>query len=120
MRKLGLAIAMCGSVALGGCVAGTGGRNLAPGAELIGRNARLVTGNGQVSTMRFEPGGRVQAMFGKNEVGGRWWTGEDRLCFEWGGQARTRECWPYDQPFRRGQSRAITSDRGNKVQVTLL
>ncbi len=119
MRKLMLGIALFG---LGGCamVPRDGGPGPGPGAELIGRSARLVTNNGQASTLRFEPAGRVRALFGKNEVGGRWWTANERLCFEWGGQARTRECWPYQAPFRRGQTRTITSDRGNKVQVTLL
>jgi hypothetical protein len=103
-----------------GCAMVPRDRGAPPGAELIGRSARLVTNNGQGSTLRFEPAGRVRALFGKNEVAGRWWSEDARLCFEWAGQARTRECWPYETPFRRGQTRTITSDRGNKVQVTLL
>jgi hypothetical protein len=117
MRKLMLGIALMG---LGGCAMAPRGGDAAPGAELVGRSARVVTNNGQASTLRFEPKGRVRALFGKNEVGGRWWTANERLCFEWGGQARTRECWPYESPFRRGQTRGVTSDRGNRVQVTLL
>jgi len=117
MRKLMLGVALFG---LGGCAMMPRGSQPAPGAELIGRSAQVVTNKGQASTLRFEPRGRVRALFGKNEVGGRWWTANKRLCFEWGGQARTRECWPYEAPFRRGQTRGVTSDRGNRVQVTLL
>ena len=116
MRKLMLGIAICGLV---GCATTPRGAPVR-GFELIGRDARLVTNNGQASTLRFGQGGAVRALFGKNEVAGRWWAANERLCFEWGGQARTRECWPYEAPFRRGQTRTITSDKGNKVQVTLL
>jgi hypothetical protein len=106
-------------IVVGGCAAIPRG-GPTPGVELIGHSARLVTNNGQASTLRFGQGGAVRALFGKNEVTGRWWAAGERLCFEWGGQARTRECWPYNSPFRSGQTRTITSDRGNKVQVTLL
>lgn len=116
MRGLMLGVALG---ALGGCAMVPRG-GPAPGAELIGRDARLVTGAGQASTLRFGQGGAVRALFGKNEVAGRWWTTNEQLCFEWAGQARTRECWPYEAAFRRGETRTITSDKGNRVQVTLL
>jgi hypothetical protein len=62
----------------------------------------------------------VTALFGRSQANGRYWARDNKLCFEWGGQARTRECWPYTQPFRRGQTRTVTSDRRNVVRVTLL
>ena len=104
---------------LAGCATiGVGGR--APGAELVWRNAALVTGNGQRSTLSFADGGRVSAAFARGRSSGRWWVRDRQLCFEWGGQATTRECWPYARPFRTGQTRTVTSSRGNVVRVTLL
>jgi hypothetical protein len=104
---------------LGGCATlGMGGRE--PGAELIGRSAALITGNGQRSTLTFGQGGRVTAAFARGQSNGRWWVRERQLCFEWAGQAATRECWPYARPFRTGQTRTVTSTRGNVVRVTLL
>jgi hypothetical protein len=104
---------------LAGCTTlGLGGRQ--PGAELIGRSASLVSGNGQRSTLTFGQGGRVNAAFARGRSSGRWWVRERQLCFEWAGQAATRECWPYRQPFRTGQTRTLTSTRGNVVRVTLL
>ncbi len=122
MRKLLLAAIVSGSVLAAGCSTlgiGGGDRRQA-GGELVGRSARLVTNNGQGSTLRFQQGGRVTALFGRREAAGRWWARDAKLCFEWGGQTRTRECWPYTQPFRRGQTRTVRSDRGNVVKVTLL
>lgn len=104
---------------LGGCATlGVGGR--APGAELVGRSATLVTGNGQRSTLTFGQAGRVTAAFARGRTNGRWWVRQRRLCFEWAGRASTRECWPYARPFRTGQTRTVTSSRGNVVRVTLL
>ncbi len=121
MSKRLLAAALGGSVLLAGCASiGLGGNDRRAGAELVGRSARLVTNNGQGSTLRFQDAGRVVAQFGRNQANGRWWARDEKLCFEWGGQERTRECWPYTQPFRRGQTRTVRSDRGNVVKVTLL
>lgn len=112
--------ALLGVVLLGGCATlGIGDRS-APGAELVGRNAALVTNNGQRSTLSFQPGGRVRATFARGQSSGRWWVRDRQLCFEWGGSAATRECWPYRRPFRAGQTRTVTSSRGNVVRVTLL
>jgi hypothetical protein len=104
---------------LAGCATvGIGGRD--PGAELIGRSAALVTSQGQRSTLTFGQGGRVNAAFARGQSSGRWWVRDRQLCFEWAGQASTRECWPYARPFRTGQTRTVTSSRGNVVRVTLL
>jgi len=120
MRKRLLAAALSGSVLLAGCATiGIGGNDRQAGAELVGRSARLVTNNGQASTLRFQQGGRITALFGRREASGRWWARDEKLCFEWGGQERTRECWPYNQPFRRGRTRTVRSDRGNFVRVIL-
>lgn len=89
----------------------------AAGAELVGRQVRVETAQGQVSTLYFEDKGRVRARFGEHEVSGSWYATADRLCFSWAGT--TRECWPYQAPLRQGQTLALSSDRGNQVRVTL-
>jgi hypothetical protein len=85
--------------------------------EFVGRSMTVVAANGQASTMRFARDGGVVARFGDRETQGRWALDGRRLCFTWGGSFR--ECWPYAQPFERGRTRSLTSDRGNAVRVTL-
>jgi hypothetical protein len=87
-----------------------------PGSELVGQTLRMQTSRGQVSTLQFRNNGIVRAVFGKQEIVGRWQVEPVRLCFLWTGAPR--ECWPYPTPFRRGETRGITSDRGNSVRVT--
>jgi hypothetical protein len=88
-----------------------------PGAELVGRNAQLVPAAGQPSTLHFNKDGQVRAVFGTRHALGRWSIRNEQLCFVWAGNFR--ECWPYTVPLRPGQTRSITSDRGNLVRVTL-
>jgi hypothetical protein len=87
------------------------------GSELVGQNLRLQTSRGQVSTLQFRNGGVVRALFGRQEILGRWQVERGRLCFLWTGAPR--ECWPYSQAFRAGETRSITSDRGNVLRVTM-
>jgi hypothetical protein len=89
-----------------------------PGSELVGQNLRMETRAGQVSTLQFRNGGVVRARFGGQEILGRWQVEPARLCFLWTGAPR--ECWPYPQVFRKGETRTITSDRGNVSRVTML
>lgn len=108
---------------LGACAtlvppAGPGPVIAAPGSELIGREVRLETSGGQVSTLHFAPDGVVHAQFGSNRVAGTWVATRGQLCFSWSGSSR--ECWPYTGPLRRGETVTLTSDRGNVVKVTLL
>ncbi|TFI58048.1 hypothetical protein E2493_11625 [Sphingomonas parva] len=104
------------AAALGACATGGGGDRSPRSAALVGQTLEVRTAAGQVSTLRLGDGGAVTARFGGREVAGRWAMDGDELCFTWSGNFR--ECWPYAVPLRRGQTRAITSDRGNKVQVT--
>ena len=122
MRIHLLAALVSGSVLLTGCATvGLGGPNRDRlGSELVGRSARVVTAKRQSSTLRFEKRGRITASFGRNEAKGRWFVPQSKLCFVWGGREYTRECWPYVSRFRVGQTRTLTSDRGNVVKVTLL
>ena len=109
---------MLAMLMLSACVSPRGGgRDAAPGAELVGRQVRLETAGGQVSTLQFMPEGVVRARFGSREVSGQWHATGDRLCFAWTGAPR--ECWPYSRPFPRGETISLTSDRGNAVRVTL-
>jgi hypothetical protein len=108
--------AACGSaMLLSGCATIRGER---PGGELVGRTLSLQTASGEVSTLRFRSDGTVRAAFARGSVTGRWQAGDRNLCFFWSGAPR--ECWPYREPFVRGRTRAITSDRGNVVRVTML
>jgi predicted small secreted protein len=116
MRKPLIAAVLASSVLLGGCATIFGGGR-SPGAELVGRSAQLVPARGQPSTLYFNKGGQVRAVFGTRQAAGRWSIRNERLCFLWGGNFR--ECWPYSVPLRPGQTRSITSDRGNVVSVTL-
>jgi hypothetical protein len=88
-----------------------------PPPEFVGRQMTVVAANGGLTTLRFARDGGVTARFGERETQGRWALERRRLCFTWG--ASYRECWPYAQPFQLGRTRAITSDRGNVVRVTL-
>ena len=49
---------------------------------------------------------------------GHWFARNDMVCLEW--QPRGRECWPYRRLAARGAPTVITSDRGQRVRVTLL
>jgi hypothetical protein len=49
---------------------------------------------------------------------GHWFARNDMVCLEW--QPRGRECWPYRNVATRGEPTVITSDRGQRVRVTLL
>ena len=112
MIALGLGL----TIGLAGC-AGGGGDRPQSAASVAGRTMQVTAANGQVSTLNFDGGGGVRASFGGRDVSGRWAMEKQRLCFTWAGNFR--ECWPYATPLRRGETRAITSDRGNVVKVRL-
>jgi hypothetical protein len=116
MTKPVLAL-LSGSLLLGGCATVLPQR-AAPGAELVGSTIRMEPARGPATMLSFDRGGVVRAAFGQQVVPGRYEVTNRNLCFHW--QGAPRECWPYAQPFQRGQTRTITSDRGNVVRVTLL
>ena len=121
MRKTMLAALLSGLLLTSGCASllpGVLGSRAPTGAELVGQRLRLVTPQGQASTMHFLRGGLVRAVFGQREVMGRWQVGDGRLCFLWTGAPR--ECWRYTEPFRRGRTERVQSDRGNITSITLL
>ena len=107
--------ALCALALLAGCAANRDARPAGP--AFLDRIMVVTTSAGQVSTLRFEPDGQVRARFDNRELVGTWaFAGED-LCFTWSGSFR--ECWPWSTDLRRGETRAITSDRGNQVEVRL-
>ena len=108
-------LALAGAL-LAGCA--TTSRGPEPGSELAGRTLRLQAANGEVTTLRFSDGGRVRASFRGRRLDGRWEASRRRLCFDW--PSARRECWPYREPFVRGRTRTVRSDRGNVVRVTML
>ena len=116
-----LAAPLAAALLLGACAVIPGGRDRdlgPPAPEFVGRQMTVVSAKGQVTTLRFQRDGDVTARFGERETNGRWVLERRNLCFTWGGSYR--ECWPYARPFEIGRTRAITSDRGNVVRVTLL
>ena len=115
MRSFQIAAPAALALAVSGCATLRGGPN---GDELVGRTLQVEAANGQVSRMGFREDASVRAVFGSRSVTGRWQVRGDELCFWWGNAPR--ECWPYPAPFERGRSRSLTSDRGNRVTVTLL
>jgi hypothetical protein len=115
MRGALIVASLCGAILVSGCASifPRGGR---PGSELVGQALRLQTSRGQVSTLQFRNGGIVRALFGKQELLGRWQVERERLCFFWSGAPR--ECWPYAHAFTKDLTVSVTSDRGNVVRVT--
>lgn len=114
MRKALWAAILLPVAALGGCATTP---TASVGSELPGETLRMETQRGQVTLLRFNGDGTVNAQFGEKSIAGRWQVADGNLCFFWAGA--TRECWPYAAPFVTGQTRTITSDRGNVVKVTL-
>jgi predicted small secreted protein len=110
-----LAFALAGTLLLAGCATF---RGAGQAQDLAGRTLRMETARGQVTTLRFRDDGRVRADFGQRSLDGRWRVEQRQLCFYW--PRAPRECWPYGQPFERGRTQSITSDRGNVVRVTML
>ena len=116
MRKPLVALVLSGALLVGGC-ASVFGDDRQAGSELVNRSLRLEPARGQASTLYFSGDGTVRSVFGNREVAGRWGVRREELCFTWAGSFR--ECWPYAIPPQPGQTRTITSDRGNVVKVTL-
>jgi len=83
-----------------------------------GQTLRVIAADGSESRMQFRQDGAVVAAFGSRSIQGEWNVQNEGLCFRWG-QAPV-ECWPYNGPFRRGETITVTSTRGNVVRVTRL
>lgn len=77
--------------------------------------ARLV-----VNTVYLDADGtlRIMAEPVGEQVTGRWFVREGRLCVEW--DPRGRECWAYPGPMAHGEETIVTSDRGQRLRVTLI
>ena len=116
MLRTALVCALSAAALLGGCATLRGGPE--PDDGLAGRTLRMETARGEVTTLRFRDGGKVRARFRGRSLDGRWRLADSRLCFYW--SDAPRECWPYREPFARGPTRTVTSDRGNVLRVTLL
>ena len=118
MTAFRLAIGTACALAMAGCSTTTSRREAPIGAELVGQQVRMETSRGQVSTLTFREDLTVRAQFGQNAVTGRWQVSDDGLCFWWA--SAPRECWPYPTRLRPGETRSLTSDRGNRVTITML
>jgi hypothetical protein len=115
-----IAVSLCLAASLAGCAMGGGRERPERGSEqpeFVGRSLQVVAANDQTTVLRFRRDGTVTARFNERETQGAWSLRRRELCFTWG--QTFRECWPYTQPFREGRPVQITSDRGNRVRVTL-
>ncbi len=75
----------------------------------------METVRGDVTILRFRGDSRVRAEFAGRSVQGRWRLENRNLCFYWTGAPR--ECWPWARPLARGETRQLTSDRGNRIRI---
>ena len=108
---------LCLGAALTACAGNRSYDSESAASRLVGRSLVVTAASGQVSTLRLASDGAVTASFGGREVAGRWAMAGEQLCFTWSGSFT--ECWPYAVPLRPGETRTITSSRGNRVQVAL-
>lgn len=91
------------------------------GMELRDRTVRIEGAGGfVVNTLYLDADGSMRLIdeIDNQQVTGRWFVRDQRLCLEW--ERRGRECWPYQQALTRGQPVELTSDRGMRVTVTLI
>ncbi|MEE4199080.1 hypothetical protein [Erythrobacter sp.] len=89
-------------------------------SELEGRVARIETDEGVVNEINFEPNGVMNILVdpgGPVIQGVYGFADADTLCVNF--VPRGAECWPYT-PYTIGETRMVTSDRGQDLQVTLL
>lgn len=88
------------------------------GAELPGQTLRVELPNRQVTMLRFNADGTVVGTGeGGQQASGRWVVEGQTICLDWPRQGR--ECFPYAQPFRRGQTVTLTGTSGATVRATL-
>ena len=88
------------------------------GAELPGQTMRVELPNRQVTMLRFNADGTVIGTGeGGQQASGRWAVEAQRICLDWPRQGR--ECFPYTQPFRSGQTVTLTGTSGATVRATL-
>ena len=72
-------------------------------------NTIYLDGDGTLRIISEEDGGTTR---------GHWFARNDMVCLDW--QPRGRECWPYERVAARDGPTVITSDRGQRVRVTVL
>lgn len=113
MTRTRLLLPLVATAALAGCVTPREGRL----PEFVGRPISVEAANGQLTTLLLHPDGTVEARYNGKTTAGRWDFRDGNLCYTWGGNFR--ECWRHEQPFVRGRSETVRSDRGNVVKVTL-
>jgi hypothetical protein len=93
------------------------------GSELYGEGVtvRVDLSGREYNTLTFHNDGTVSNLIhSSGQVArGRWWLADQQLCLNWDGTSRP-ECWPYPTALQPGQAVSLTSDRGNRVTVTML
>ncbi len=114
MRSFPLAAAA--SIVLAACVSAPTPAP-ADGRELIGQSVRAEMTGGPTTLLRFNADGTVIGSSTGGEATGRWTAADGQLCMEW--PRLGRDCYPYAEPFRRGQPVTLVGTSGATVQVTL-
>jgi len=72
-------------------------------------NTIYLDGDGSLRIISEEDGGTTR---------GHWFARNEMVCLDW--RPRGRECWPYERVAARDGPTVITSDRGQRVRVTVL
>jgi hypothetical protein len=87
------------------------------GSELVGQIVRVQMAGAGTTQLRFNADGTVTGSSAAGQATGQWVVENGQLCMDW--PRLGRDCYPYEEPFRRGQPVTLTGTSGASVQVTL-
>ena len=105
-RRIAIAVVWAVMFAVAGLSVGVyaGDDDNLSGAEI----EAILSGNsvkGRGFTLYYDPSGEVRGIEGGERDSGRWWTEEDRFCFQWqnwvGGEAVCMHLWKTRKGLRR-------------------
>lgn len=93
-------------------------QQMAPGAELIGQQVRVMAANGDTNNLTFQSDGTVHITSTNGQSAhGRWYAQGSSMCIAAGSAT---ECWQYSTPFQAGQAMTMVSDCGATTNWTAL
>ncbi len=114
MRKFPTTTLLAAGLMVSACATTPGARL---GSELPGSTLRVELPNGMTTLLTFNADGSVIGAGPGGQATGQWTVAGEQICLEWPRQGR--ECYPYAQPFRRGQTLSLTGTSGATVRVTM-
>lgn len=88
-----------------------------PGSELVRHSLRVEGPRGPATILAFAPGGSVTGTTNGNSATGRWEVVNKQICVTF--ERTGRECFPYAEPFKPGQTVTLTGTSGMSVRATL-